>query len=78
MKKERERPTGTGNKSVSVANHARRLGLFTCNRYGRSSHSACRVSVRSGEPFNALHKASQGFGEKFLCDYKIIINESSE
>jgi len=34
MKKERERPTGTGNKSVSVANHARRLGLFTCNRYG--------------------------------------------
>lgn len=25
MKKERGRPTGTGNKSVSVANHARRL-----------------------------------------------------
>ena len=57
MKKERERPTGTGNKSVSVANHARRLGLFTCDRYGRSSHSACRVSVLSGEPFNALLRA---------------------
>lgn len=57
MKKERERPTGTGNKSVSVANHARRLGLFTCDRYGRSSHSACRVSVHCGEPFHALLRA---------------------
>jgi hypothetical protein len=33
------------------------MGLFTCFRYGRSSHSACRVSVRSGEPFYALLRA---------------------
>ena len=57
MKKERGRPTGTGNKSVSVANHARRLGLLTCARYVRSSHSACRVSVHSGKPFYALLRA---------------------
>jgi hypothetical protein len=28
--------------------------LFTCDRYARSSHSACRVSVHSGEPFLCL------------------------
>jgi len=31
--------------------------LFTCDRYDRSSHSACRVSVHSSEPFNALLRA---------------------
>lgn len=57
MKKERERLTGTGNKSVSVANHARRLGLFTCDQHIRSSHSACRVNVYADEPFFALLRA---------------------
>ena len=31
--------------------------LFTCDCYDRSSHSACRVSVHSGEPFYALLRA---------------------
>ena len=31
--------------------------LFTCGHYDRSSHSACRVNVHSGEPFYALLRA---------------------
>lgn len=51
MKKERGRPTGTGNNPFQLPTTLVGWCLFTCARYVRSSHSACRVSVHSGGSF---------------------------
>lgn len=68
MKKERGRPTGTGNNLFQLPTTLVGWCLFTCARYVRSSHSACRVSVHRGGSFR----------KNYICVRKFLISENSQ